>query len=165
MPRSLAMKKLFAVFMLLAFLAPDVAWATYSCFGTTAPCPINGIQLGKKGGKSKKSKKHKKSKKTKHHKKGKHAKKTKHKKAKHHKAKHHGTKKHARHITTHAKHHKKSKRQHSRAQTQREEPLTIVRDLPPVTAPETIIVPETGTQAPSVTPPSIALPSTEPPAP
>ncbi len=42
------MKKLLAILLLTAFLLPDAAWASYSCFGTNKPCDLtNGIRVGK----------------------------------------------------------------------------------------------------------------------
>jgi len=42
------MKKLLALLLLTAFLLPDAAWASYSCFGTNKPCDLtNGIRVGK----------------------------------------------------------------------------------------------------------------------
>ncbi len=67
------MKKLLAVLLLLgAFLVPDAAYATYSCFGTRSPCDLTGgIKVSKldKPAKVKKGKKVKKSKKPVKHKK------------------------------------------------------------------------------------------------
>jgi hypothetical protein len=147
------MKKILALFMLLAFFVPEAAWATYSCFGTTAPC---GIALDKPQSKTKKTKKTKKSKKSKRTKHKKHSKKHKTKQHTKKQIKHkaHGKKHHGAHKRGHKKHgHKKARQSVAprRVTTAREEPLTIVRDLPPVTTPVV-----TATAAA----PDVALPTT-----
>jgi hypothetical protein len=58
---ELRLKKISAWLLLLVLLAPNAAWATYSCFGTNRPCdlsePIRASAL-----KSDKAQKHKKKK-------------------------------------------------------------------------------------------------------